>query len=65
MNKMNIEFETKRIIREGFNNEDKIRLIQRFANFSREDIIRGLNKRFDSHENLCSKIYLEIIGRNR
>lgn len=62
---MNIEFETKNIIREGFPQEDKIRLIKRFANFEREDIIRALNKRFESHENICGKIYLEMVRRRQ
>lgn len=64
-NKMNIEFETRNIINGGFSQEDKIQLIQRFANFSRESIIYALNKRYDNQENLSGKIYAEIVRRAR
>jgi hypothetical protein len=62
---MNIEFETRAIISGGFSQEDKVKLIQKFANFSRENIIYALNKRYDNQGNLSGQIYWEIVRRNR
>lgn len=61
---MNIEFETRKIINEGFTKEDKVELIQKIANFKKEDIIFALNKRFENTDNLSGKIYREIVMRD-
>jgi hypothetical protein len=60
---MNIEFETRKIIIGGFADKEKVKLIQKFANFKREDIIFALNKRYDNQDNLSGKIYFEIARR--
>lgn len=61
---MNIEFETRKIINEGFTKEGKVELIQKIANFKKEDIIFALNKRFENTDNLSGKIYREIVMRD-
>lgn len=60
---MNIEFETRNILTGGFSQEDKIKLIQKFANFKKENIIFALNKRYDKQDNLSGHIYYEIVLR--
>lgn len=42
--KMNQEFETKRILREGISNEDKVKKIMKIVNFRKESIQKALEK---------------------
>ena len=61
---MNIEFETKNILRSGFSLSQKVKLIQKFSNFSEEDIINSIKTKFENDKDKFSKIYGELIRRN-
>lgn len=58
---MNIEFEVKNIIREGETNEKKAEQICKIASFSKEDVIKALNKGGET----ISKVYWNILMEHK
>lgn len=60
---MNIEFETRAILSGGFSKENKVVLIRQFANFTAENILYALNKKYEDDRNLTGQMYFEIARR--
>lgn len=58
---MNIEFETKSVLRGGFTPEEKVHIIQKFANFKEEHILIALKTKFESENDKYSQIYRELV----
>ena len=60
-NKMNIEFEVKNVIRDGGTNEEKAERICGITNFSKDKIIKALNKGGET----TSDVYWNIVMENK
>ena len=58
---MNVEFEVKDLIREGGTIEEKAEKICNITNFSKEKVIKGLQKDAET----ISDVYLNIILEHR
>jgi hypothetical protein len=58
---MNIEFETKSVLRGGFTPEEKVHIIHKFANFKEEHILMALKAKFESENDKYSQIYGELV----
>jgi len=60
---MNIEEYTKSILRTNFNPEEKVKMIQRFTNFEREDILDAIKE--TEREDRMFIVYGELLKRDK